>query len=110
MPCPDQNCVAMNTFPKAWELYQAGGVAWVEGFKKERIRQKILSKFANASAVFKHIDTDGGGTIDRRELHAGFISVRIFLHPFESVALFRIIDEDESGDIDEGLQHAIDLL
>jgi Ca2+-binding EF-hand superfamily protein len=92
----------MHTFPSAWELYQPMGDSWVDSFKKERIRQKILSKFENAKAVFKHIDTDGGGSIDRRELHNGFMSVGIYLHPYESVALFRVIDDDESGDIDIG--------
>jgi hypothetical protein len=102
LPAPKKEHVALFSFPKAWDSYQPAGNDWVEAFKKERIRLKILSKFANAKAVFKHIDTDGGGSIDRRELHAGFLSVKIHLHPYESVALFRVIDEDESGDIDIG--------
>ena len=102
LPAPLASNVSMHTFPSAWELYQPMGDSWVDSFKKERIRQKILSKFENAKAVFKHIDTDGGGSIDRRELHNGFMSVGIYLHPYESVALFRVIDDDESGDIDIG--------
>jgi hypothetical protein len=101
-PAPQKESVALYSFSKSWDYYQPTGDKWVEGFKKERIRLKILSKFENAKAVFKHIDTDGGGSIDRRELHAGFLSVGIYLHPYESVALFRVIDEDESGDIDIG--------
>jgi hypothetical protein len=102
LPAPQKEFTALNSFPSSWDVYQPVGDDWVESFKKERIRLKILSKFVNAKAVFKHIDTDGGGSIDRRELHAGFLSVRIYLHPYESVALFRVIDEDESGDIDIG--------
>jgi Leucine-rich repeat (LRR) protein len=101
-PAPKKECVALYSWPTSWDYYQPVGDKWVEAFKKERIRLKILSKFENAKAVFKHIDTDGGGSIDRRELHAGFLSVGIYLHPYESVALFRVIDEDESGDIDIG--------
>jgi hypothetical protein len=101
-PAPKKEYVALYSWATSWDFFQPAGEKWVEAFKKERIRLKILSKFENAKAVFKHIDTDGGGSIDRRELHAGFLSVNIHLHPYESVALFRVIDEDESGDIDIG--------
>jgi hypothetical protein len=109
LPEPRQMCCSIFSFPKAWDIHQPAGEQWVDAYKKERIRLKILSKFENAKAVFKHIDTDGGGSIDRRELHTGFISVNIYLHPYESVALFRVIDEDESGDIDIGSCIALNL-
>ncbi len=66
----------------------------------ERIRQKLRPGRAAAETLFAMWDTDGDGTIDRRELCRGLNALGIFLSHEELRLVFETLDADGSNSLD----------
>mmetsp|Transcript_81073 Transcript_81073/g.217779 ORF Transcript_81073/g.217779 Transcript_81073/m.217779 type:complete len:110 (+) Transcript_81073:241-570(+) len=79
---------------------QPKGDAWVKAYKARRVRAKMADKFKDPNRVFKAMDKDGGGTVDRKEMAMALFQLGIWLSPPELQTLLEVLDRDGGGDID----------
>ena len=57
--------------------------AWARPYKLRRIKAKMRDKFADPHKMFKAMDRDGGGSLDRKELAMGLFALGVWLAPTE---------------------------
>ena len=76
--------------------------AWVGAYKIRRVKLKMAEKFQDPKRMFKAMDRDGGGSLDRKELAMGLFALGVWLNPSELEMLLTTLDEDGGGDIDFG--------
>ena len=76
------------------------GTDWVMQHKMRRIQMKMMDKCNDPKRCFVFIDSDGGGSLCKKELAAGLFSLGIWLAPSDLQNLFTTMDRDGSGEID----------
>ena len=73
----------------------------LEGKRGAAAPAMTASQMAEARLVFKELDTDGGGTISRAELHSGISKMPAKTPSREAVdAMLTEFDEEGDGDLD----------
>jgi hypothetical protein len=75
---------------------------WVGAYKIRRVKLKMTEKFPDPKRMFKAMDRDGGGSLDRKELAMGLFALGVWLIPSELEMLLATLDKDGGGDIDFG--------
>jgi hypothetical protein len=73
---------------------------WVGAHKIRRVKLKMEKKFQDPECMFKAMDRDGGGLLNRKELAMGLFALGVWLNPSELDMLLTTLDENGSGDID----------
>ena len=79
---------------------QPAGDGWVLQHKLRRVKQLMMEHSGDAEAMFRLLDTDGGGSLDRLECSTGLYRLGVWLRPKELQALLDNLDTDGGGDID----------
>ena len=79
---------------------QPSGEAWVMAHKLRRVRSILAARAADADEMFALLDSDGGGSLDRKEVAVGLYRRGVWLRPRELQALLDALDSDGGGDID----------
>jgi hypothetical protein len=73
---------------------------WARPYKLRRIKGKMADRFRDPRDMFRAMDSDGGGALDRKELAMGLFALGVWLAPTELQILLETLDQDGGGDID----------